>query len=315
MKPAVDAATPSVWTPSDFPDEAQWSFDLSAADRNALTAYGRGGKYAEFAAHFAAAAGRWAELLTVGPGFVRLRRFPIDALTEAQTEHAYLGLGRLLGEPVGQDRDANVLTHIRDERLPPEPGVRKYRTNQRQDFHSDGSDLVGLLCLHPAQTGGESRIASAHAIYNEMLRRDSHLVDVMYQPMPWDRNDEQSAGEPPFFELPPIIDIDGLPRLFFIAWYIRDSQRHPEAPRLTDDQRAALDLAETIANDPAFHIEMDFEPGDVQLLNNTTVLHSREAYIDGEDPAYRRHLLRLWLKAPTASTHQLLRGGVPRQHN
>ena len=123
----------------------------------------------------------------------------------------------------------------------------------------------------------------------------------------------QSAGEPPFFELPPIIDIDGLPRLFFIAWYIRDSQRHPGAPRLTDDQCAALDLAEHIANDPAFHIEMQFEPGDVQLLNNTTVLHSREAYTDDEDAGRRRHLLRLWLKTPTASTHELLRGGVPRQ--
>lgn len=81
------------------------------------------------------------------------------------------------------------------------------------------------------------------------------------------------------------MNIDGTPRLFFIAWYIRDSQRHTGAPRLTDDQRAALDLVETIANDPAFHIEMVFEPGDVQLLNNTTVLHSREGYVDDEDPA------------------------------
>lgn len=313
MRHAVSVAAASVWTPRDFPDRALWSFDLSGADREVLAAYGRGGEYVALAEHFADAAGRWTELLTTGPGFVRLRRFPIDELAEPEIERAYLGLGRLLGEPVGQDRDANVLTHIRDERLPPAPGVRKYRTNQRQDFHSDGADIVGLLCLHPARTGGESRIASAHAIYNEMLRRAPQLVDVMYQPMPWDRNDEQSAGEAPFFELPPIIDIDGLPRLFFIAWYIRDSQRHIEAPRLADDQRAALDLAETIANDPAFHIAMQFEPGDVQLLNNTTVLHSREAYTDDEDPAQRRHLLRLWLKTPTASTHELLRGGVPRQ--
>ena len=313
MRQTVGAAAPSVWTPRDFPDPALWSFDLSDCNRDALAAYGRGGEYPELAEHFGAAVNRWSELLTVGPGFVRLRRFPIDELTEAQTERAYLGLGRLLGEPVGQDRDANVLTHIRDERLPPAPGVRKYRTNQRQDFHSDGSDIVGLLCLRPARAGGESRIASAHAIYNEMLCRAPHLVDVMYQPMPWDRNDEQSAGEPPFFELPPIIDIDGLPRLFFIAWYIRDSQRHPGAPRLTDAQCAALDLAEHIATAPAFHIEMQFEPGDVQLLNNTTVLHSREAYTDDEDAGRRRHLLRLWLKTPTASTHELLRGGVPRQ--
>ncbi|KQH76907.1 hypothetical protein AO501_34360 [Mycobacterium gordonae] len=312
MRPAVHG--PSVWTPRDFPQEELWSFDLSDDDRQALIAYGRGGEMGDLAEYFRPAVQPWAELLTHGPGFVRVRRFPIDALTEAQTERAYLGLGRLLGEPVGQDRDANVITHIRDERLPAAPGVRKYRTNLRQDFHSDGSDIVGLLCLHPAKAGGESRIVSAHAVYNEMLRCAPHLVDVMYQPMPWDRNEEQSAGEPPFFELPPITDIDATPRLFFIAWYIRDSQRHPEAPRLTEKQCAALDLVESIANDPAFHIEMRFEPGDVQLLNNTVVLHSREAYTDEESPAARRHLLRLWLKTATATTHQMLRGGVPRQN-
>lgn len=313
MRTPVDPDAASVWTSTDFPDEDAWSFDLSRADRDALIAYGRGGGLQKLQAHFAEATGTWADLLTSGPGFVRLRCFPIDELTESETERAYLGLGGLLGEPVGQDRDASVLTHIRDEQLPPAPGIRKYRTNLRQDFHSDGSDLVGLLCLRPARSGGESRIVSAHAVYNEMLRRAPDLVDVMYRPMPWDRNDEQSPGEPPFFELPPIVDIAGLPRLFFIAWYIRDSQRHPQAPRLSDEQRGALDLVETIANDPAFHIEMRFEPGDIQFLNNTTVLHCREAYVDEDDPAQRRHLLRLWLKTPTTTTHELLRGGVPRQ--
>lgn len=313
MRTPVDTASPSVWTRGDFPDEQAWSFDLSEDDRQAIVAYAADADEAALAAHFAAPARRWTEILTRGSGFVRLRGFPIDRLGEDGIERAYLGLGRLLGDPVGQDRDANILTHIRDERLAPAPGVRKYRTNLRQDFHSDGSDLVGLLCLHPARTGGESRIVSAHAVFNEMLRRAPHLVEVMYRPMPWDRNDEQSPGEPGFFELPPFMDIDGLPRLFFIAWYIRDSQRHPDAPRLTDDQQAALDLVESIANDPAFHIEMVFEPGDVQLLNNATMLHSREAYTDDADPALRRHLLRLWLKTAIPTTQELLRGGIPKQ--
>ena len=313
MRTPVDPVSPTVWTRADFPGEDVWSFDLSEADRSAIIGYATGGDDQALAGHFSAAAQHWTEILTRAGGFVRLRRFPIEELTADQIERAYLGLGRLLGEPVGQDRDANVLTHIRDERLTPAPGIRKYRTNQRQDFHSDGSDLVGLLCLHPARTGGESRIVSAHAIYNEMLQRAPHLLDVMYQSMPWDRNEEQSPGEPPFFELPPIMDIDGSPRLFFIAWYIRDSQRHPDAPRLTEDQRAALDLVESIANDPAFHIEMRFEPGDVQLLNNTTVLHSREAYTDGADPDRRRHLLRLWLRTAIPTTQDLLRGGIPKQ--
>lgn len=313
MRTAVNAELPSVWTRADFPEDCLWSYDLSVADRDALVSYARGGTGEDLANHFRDSAMKWAATLISGPGFVRLRRFPIDALNETQIERAYIGLGRLLGEPVGQDRHANVITHIRDEGLPAAPGVRKYRTNLRQDFHSDGSDLVGLLCLHPAKTGGESKIVSAHAVYNEMLRRSPELLDVMYRPMPWDRNDEQSAGEPAFFELPPINDIDGVPRLFFIAWYIRDSQRHPEAPRLTEKQQAALDLVENIANDAAFHIEMRFEPGDVQILNNTTVLHAREAYTDEQDPAHRRHLLRLWLKTAIPTTHELLRGGVPRQ--
>lgn len=319
MRFPVAAESASVWTRNDFPGESLWSVNLSDGDRIAIRDYatgadgGGGGGGGGIARQLGDSARLWRSLLVDGPGFVRLRGFPVDDLTEAEIERGYLGLGALLGQPVGQDRDGNVITHIRDERLPPSPGVRKYRTNLRQDFHSDGSDLVGLLCLHPAQTGGESRIASAHAVYNEMLRRSAHLVDVMYQPMPWDRNDEQSPGEPPFFELPPIIDIDGTPRLFFIAWYIRDSQRHPDAPRLTRQQRDALALVESIANDPKVHIEMAFEPGDVQLLNNTTVLHSREAYTDHADLGRRRHLLRLWLKADTATTHELLRGGVPKQ--
>jgi len=74
-----------------------------------------------------------------------------------------------------------------------------------------------------------------------------------------------------------------------------------------------LTLAGTLANDPAFHIEMQFELGDIQLLNNTAVLHSREAYTDHDDPARRRHLLRVWLKTNTPSSHELLRSGVPKQ--
>ena len=308
--PVTDDA-PSLWTRADFPDESEWSFELSDSVRQALVDHGRGGSGADLAHQIGPEATRWAQLLNDGPGFVRLRNFPIDALTESEIERAYLGLGSVLGTPVGQDRDGNIITHIRDERIPAGPNVRRYRTNLRQDFHSDGSDLVGLLCLHPAKAGGESRIVSAHAVFNEMLRRDPHLLEVMYSPMPWSRNGEQGPGEAPYFELAPITDIDGTPRIFFIAWYIRDSQQHRAAPRLTEDQLAALALVEGIANDPLFHIEMEFRPGDVQLLNNTTVLHSREAYLDDDDPGLRRHLLRLWLTSDVPQANALLRGGIP----
>ncbi|HEX9260679.1 MAG TPA: TauD/TfdA family dioxygenase, partial [Acidimicrobiales bacterium] len=238
--------------------------------------------------------------------------FPIDVLTEAETELAYAGLGAHLGRPVGQNKAGDLLTHIRDERLPPgDTKVRLYRTSERQDFHTDGADIIGLLCLHKARSGGESRIVSSAAVYNEILRLRPDLLEVLYQPMFWDRQDEQGPGEKPWFALAPINDLDGEPRVFYIGWYIRDAQRHPDVPRLTSLQVEAMELMEAIANDPAFHLAMDFEPGDVQLLNNARILHAREAYEDDDDPAQRRHLLRLWLAAHSfASVEAGLRAGI-----
>lgn len=244
-----------------------------------------------------------------------LRGFPVELLEPAEVELAYVGLGAHLGTAVGQDAAGTLLGHVRDEGVErTDPSVRLYRTRQRQDFHTDGADLVGLLCLRRARSGGESRIASSAAVYNELLRRRPDLVEVLYRPMHWDRNDEQPEGEPPTFELPVFTDLHGSPRIFYIGWYIREAQRHPGIPPLTAEQLAALDELEAIANDPAFHLEMDFRPGDVQLLNNGRILHSREAYEDEEDPAERRHLLRLWLAAHHFdAVEELLQGGIPRQ--
>ena len=257
----------------------------------------------------------WSTLLNAGRGFLLLRRFPIDLLDEADVELAYLGLGTHLGTPVGQDREATVLGHVRDEGVErTHPGVRFYRTRERQDFHADGADLVGLLCLHRARAGGESRIVSSAAVYNELLRRRPDLVEVLYRPFCWDRNDEQSPGEDPFFTMPVFNDVGGVPRVFYIGWYIRDAQRHAQVPRLTAEQIEAMELLEAIAADPAFFLEMDFQPGDIQLLNNARILHSREAYEDHDDPVQRRHLLRLWLAAHDfSSVEDVLAGGIPRQ--
>lgn len=257
---------------------------------------------------------RWVEAIDQGHGFVRVRGFPVHRLAPEAVELAYVGLGPQLRTPVGQDAEGTLLGHVRDEGVPrTDPGVRLYRTNERQDFHTDGADIVGLLCLAGARTCGESRIASAYPIYNEILRRRPDLTEVCYGPFPWDRNDEQSLGEDPYFLLPVFLDIGEVPRVFFIGWYISDSQRHDAAPRLTPAQLEALELIESIANDPAFHLEIAFEPGDVQLIANAKILHAREAFEDHADPGQRRHLLRLWLTAHEfTSVDDVLRGGIPK---
>ncbi len=255
----------------------------------------------------------WTDELVTGRGFVLVRGFPVDRLDADAIQLAYFGLGMQLGNPVSQDSRGTLLGHVRDAGVPrTSPSVRRYATNERQDFHTDGADIIGLLCLHTARKGGESRIASAAAVYNEILSRDPNALEVLYAPMYWDRNDEQSPGDDPYFALPVLTDVGGQPRFFYIGWYIRDAQRHSDVPRLTDGQLAAMQLVEDIANDPTFHIEMKFRPGDIQLLNNAVILHSRESYEDDPDPTRRRHLLRLWLAArDVATVNEALRDGIP----
>ncbi len=103
--------------------------------------------------------------------------------------------------------------------------------------------------------------------------------------------------------------------MFFIGWCIRDGQRHPQVPRLTDLQQQAMTLIEETANDPDVYLPMDFEPGDIQLLANAKILHCREAYDDHPEPQRRRHLLRLWLAAHSfTSVDDSLLGGIPPKH-
>ena len=316
--------SPAVWVASEASDPAAWTIELDDYQRDELVAVGRAARAAGrtpgtlsvedvHLPSLAATVRRVVDELSRGRGFLRLRRFPVDLLEPAEVELAYVGLGLHLGAPVSQDADGTLLGHVRDERVARTgPEVRLYRTRERQDFHTDGADIIGLLCLREARSGGESRLASSLAVHNEILRRRPDLLDVLYAPMWWDRNGEERPGEDPAFPLPILSDVGGTPRFFYIGWYIRDAQRHPGVPRLSDAQREALDLIETIANDPAFHVEMDFRPGDVQLLNNAVILHSREAYEDHDDPTRRRHLLRLWLSAHDfTSVDGVLRDGIP----
>ena len=77
--------------------------------------------------------------------------------------------------------------------------------------------------------------------------------------------------------------------------YITLAQRFEDVPRLTPLQTEALDLLDQLCNDPDMHLEFTMQTGDILLGNNYATLHSRTSYQDHDDPALRRHLLRVWL--------------------
>ena len=315
--------TSSHWKTSDVSTDRTWEYVLSSDQRGELVdaaraAVGSGFTIGTLEAKsfplpcLATLIDQWARDLAFGRGFVLIHGFPIEHLSEEEVQLAYVGLGVHLGVPVGQNSNADLITHIRDDRMEQTGRIRRlYRTRDRQDFHSDAADIIGLLCMHEAKLGGESKIVSSPAVYAEMMRLRPDLVDELRAPLQWDRQDDHKEGQQPWFTLAPIFEHNGEPRIFYVGWYIRNAQRHADVPRLTERQLEAMELLESITNDPAFHLEMSFQPGDIQLLNNGRILHAREAYDDWEDLDKRRHLLRLWLAAHTfTSLEESLRTGI-----
>lgn len=254
----------------------------------------------------------WGRVLDDGCGFVLVKGVPVHKLSEADVELAYWILGLHLGSPVPQNKKGDLLGHVRDEGDDPTKiGTRLYRTRAGQDFHTDGADIIGLLCLKPSKAGGVSRIVSSVSVFNEVLKRRPGLVPLLFEDFYWDREADAGSGEPPVFKFPICKFENGRLRTFYIGWYIRNAQRFEAVPRLTPDQVELLDLIESVANDPAYHLDMDFEPGDIQFLKNAAILHARTAYEDWEDPTLKRHLLRLWLAAPNFKDgDEALRKGV-----
>jgi len=240
----------------------------------------------------------WREELARGRGFLLVRGLPVERMSPDDAALAYWAIGLQLGTPVPQNFQGEMLTSVRDVGADPnDPSTRLYKTRAEQDVHTDGADIIGLLCLRTAKRGGESRIVSSVSVFNEVLRRRPDLATVLFNDFYW-HYFEPEMGVPVHFVRPVCAERGGGLNTFFIPWYIRRAQDLPDVPPMTAEQEAAIALVETVANDPSLYLDMDFHPGDIQLLKNSVILHKRTGYEDWDEPERKRHLLRLWLSAP-----------------
>ncbi|PYP85909.1 MAG: taurine catabolism dioxygenase TauD [Blastocatellia bacterium AA13] len=236
-----------------------------------------------------------------GRGFVLLRALPVERWTMQQAAIAFFGIGSHLGAARSQNARGHVLGHVKDlGRSSEDPEVRIYQTHERQTYHTDSSDIVCLLCLRPARAGGLSSVVSSVTIFNEMRRRRPDLLKVLFEPIETDRRGEVPQGRKPYFNIPVFSWYEGLLSAIYQRQYIESARRFEGVPALTSAQIEALDLFDSLANDPALHLLMAFQPGDIQIVHNHTILHDRTAFEDWPDPERKRHLLRLWLAPENA---------------
>ncbi len=262
--------------------------------------------------------GEWRDEVMHGSGLVILSRLPVERFGKEDLGMVHFGLGTHFGTAMSQSVMGDRLGHVvgvggKD------PRERAYRNSTELDMHTDACDVVAMMCLQKAKSGGVSGYVSAISIYNEILRRRPDLLPILMQGFRYHRFGEEAPGEAPVTEEPiPVFSFrDDLLSVNYLRSYI-EMAAEELGQALDQRQVEALDLVDEIAQDPRFALQFVTEPGEIVIFNNLTVLHNRTAFEDAEEPELKRHLLRLWLVAheprPVADTLRIYEGrGISEQ--
>lgn len=294
---------PSVWCGGDFDGDTSWITNLDEADIAGLDAGLRrleteGRAFPDFTVEDVNLGPVTAKLdaivteLEDGRGFHLLRGLPVDRYSEAQINSLYYAIGLYMGTPVKQNPKGDLLGRVMNVGDITKKETRVYETNLYLPYHTDPSDVVGLLCIRPAKSGGMSSLVSAAAIYNRIIDQRPDLLDVYYRPFCYAHLGGDTHS--PIFSLH-----DGKLSCRYLRQYIElGFEQMGIAP--SPDETAALDLFDDVMMDPTMRVDMMMQPGDIQFANNYTVLHSRTAFEDHAAQDRRRKKLRLWLKMPNA---------------
>lgn len=219
--------------------------------------------------------------LTGEPGLVVLAGFPVHE-DQKLIEAAYMVLMTLIGQPVPQRLDDELIVRVEAHPDAGVPGAGRIGITEALPPHVDrATDLVGLLCVRSSDSGGLSYAVSSKTVYNVMLERHSELLATLCRPVPIHVPEQQGPNGPTaagWRELPMVSRIGDHFMSYYHRIHIEQTQQFPDAPRITDQQAAAVDAVEEVSRIPELRLDMPLQPGDLQLINNLSIAHARTAY-------------------------------------
>lgn len=297
----------SAWEPEDLKQSLDWQYRLSSEDivelkgallecQKSITEL-RDISRDNFPLNKLSDTLNWVgESLENNRGIVIVKGLPIEQFTKEELRILYIGIGNYVGIPLKQSTQGEIIQDVYDqgENLYANSG-RGTNSSNRLPWHTDRCDVVSLLCLNKSEVGGESKLASLTNVYNKIKQERPELAEVLCAPFchgraPFERDDAQ-----PWYELPVFTQYEGKFASRYLRRFIEIAQEYQDVPRFSDLQVAALDYLDTRLDQADVCLDLPFERGDIQFLNNFTVCHSRNEYQDSEQHA--RFLFRLWLAA------------------
>ena len=141
-------------------------------------------------------------------------------------------------------------------------------------LHTDGGDVMGLMCVRTSRSGGTTVMSSVHTIYNELLRTAPQLLPTLFRGYRYHRRGEQAEGAPiltPYF-VPVFHDVGGMLSSHFVRSSIEVAARE-SGTALEGIEREALEAVDTAAHS----------------------LDARTEFEDHDEKERKRLMFRLWL--------------------
>ena len=234
--------------------------------------------------------------------FAVLDRLPLEAMSAEEATQIYWLLASLVARPVAQRFDGTMFYDVRDTgaQLKPGSGIRPTVTNVDLTFHNDNSynetqpHYVALLCLSKSIEGGRSRVISMSTVHNALLDRYADLLPRLYRPFWFERHAEHEPDDSNVFSAPVFV-YDGALRTRLAIREVYAGYELRDEP-IDDEGDRALKAVQAVFDTPELRIELDFEPGQIQFVNNRATGHARTEFVDGPEPHQKRHLIRLWMR-------------------
>jgi len=242
---------------------------------------------------------RLGEDLRFGRGFMLLRGLPRERYSADDIARIYVGLGVHIGALLPQSYLGELLGNVLDV-SDIEQQARGYHAGGAQRMHTDTCDIVSLMCLRAAKSGGISRISSAAAVHNRLLETRPDLAATLYGEYVFRRMElDAQFGDGRLVKRVVIFSrATGEFSCNMSGSYPNRAVKAGDAV-MTSLQVEALEEVARISASPEFYLDMNIGEGDIQFLNNRILLHGRTGYEDFPEVARRRHLLRLWLRVPS----------------
>ena len=232
-------------------------------------------------------------------GMALVKNLPREGVTPLEFRLMTWAIGLHFGVARPQNRASDYITEVKDAGMTyRSPTGRGYNSKAELDFHVDGSDVVLLSCYNQAPVGGMSMCSSAATAFDLVKVERPDYAQALTTDYTFSRNGEQAEGEEPWYPAPICTTRD---KRVFCKWNrnrILNAQKIEEAPQLSALQRDAMEYFDTVLRRPENMFCMHLEPGDLQILCNQTMLHSRTSFEDHPEHEKKRTLYRLWLARP-----------------